>query len=164
MMGVGKSTVGRFMSKKLKMPFKDLDRQIEKLESLTIKEIFDLKGEPYFRNLEETEILKIIKKKLLQAKKLLNKYKLKHLCVTITTNTSKDSKKIYFAPLRQIDDILIFGIIVYSTDQLKNLNKVFDSSIKVIFVPFRQHNLFLRFGKMFLNFCRQKKINKTSSM
>ncbi len=63
MMGVGKSTVGRFMSKKLKMPFKDLDRQIEKLESLTIKEIFDLKGEPYFRNLEETEILKIIKKK-----------------------------------------------------------------------------------------------------
>ncbi len=63
MMGVGKSTVGRFMSKKLKMPFKDLDRQIEKLESLTIKEIFDLKGEPYFRNLEEVEILKIIKKK-----------------------------------------------------------------------------------------------------
>ena len=62
-MGVGKSTVGRFMSKKLKMPFKDLDRQIEKLESLTIKEIFDLKGEPYFRNLEEAEILKIIKKK-----------------------------------------------------------------------------------------------------
>ncbi len=45
------------------MPFKDLDRQIEKLESLTIKEIFDLKGEPYFRNLEEAEILKIIKKK-----------------------------------------------------------------------------------------------------
>ena len=57
--------------------------------------------------------LKLVKTKLLKAKKVLKKYKLRHLCVTITTNTSTDSKKIYFAPLRQGDDILIFGIIVY---------------------------------------------------
>ena len=63
MMGVGKSTVGKFLSKKLNMPFKDLDREIENLESLTSREIFYFKGEPYFRGLEEREILKIIKKK-----------------------------------------------------------------------------------------------------
>ena len=78
--------------------------------------------------------IKFIKRKLLTAKKILAKYKLKYLCVTITTNTSKDNKKIHLAPLRQVEDILIFGIIVYSTDQLKNLNKVFDNSVKVIFV------------------------------
>ena len=78
--------------------------------------------------------LKLVKTKLLKAKKVLKKYKLRHLCVTITTNTSTDSKKIYFAPLRQVDDILIFGIIVYSTDQLKNFNKIFDTSVKAIFV------------------------------
>ncbi len=61
MMGVGKSTVGRFLSKKLEMPFEDLDSKIESVESLTIKEIFDLKGEQYFRKIEENEGLNLIK-------------------------------------------------------------------------------------------------------
>ena len=78
--------------------------------------------------------MKSIKTQLYKAKKLLKKYKLKHLCVTITTNTSRDGNKVYFAPLRQINDILIFGIIVYSTDQLKKLNKIFNKDIKAIFV------------------------------
>ena len=63
MMGVGKSTVGKFLSKKLDLPFKDLDREIENLESLTISEIFNFKGEPYFRRLEEREVLKIVKER-----------------------------------------------------------------------------------------------------
>ena len=43
MMGVGKSTIGRSLSKKLNMRFVDLDRLIEKRESSTIKEIFKKK-------------------------------------------------------------------------------------------------------------------------
>jgi len=61
MMGVGKSTVGRFLSKKLGMSFEDLDTRIESRESLRISEIFNLKGEEYFRKIEENEGLNIIK-------------------------------------------------------------------------------------------------------
>ena len=62
MMGVGKSTIGRSLSKKLNMRFVDLDRVIEKRESATIKEIFRKKGERYFRNLERELALKNLKK------------------------------------------------------------------------------------------------------
>ncbi len=61
MMGVGKSTIGSLLSKKLGIPFEDLDDKIETRESLTIKKIFDLKGEEYFRKIEESEGLNIIK-------------------------------------------------------------------------------------------------------
>ena len=60
MMGVGKSTIGSLLSKKLGVPFEDLDGNIEARESLTIKKIFDLKGEEYFRKIEEIEGLNII--------------------------------------------------------------------------------------------------------
>ena len=50
-----------------------------------------------------------IKKKLLKAKNLLKKNNLKHLCITATTNTSSENSDIQFAPLRQIEDILIFS-------------------------------------------------------
>ncbi len=63
MMGVGKSTIGKYLSKKLKIPFEDLDRRIEKLESLSISQIFEYKGESYFRKIEENVSLKMIKKK-----------------------------------------------------------------------------------------------------
>ena len=43
MMGVGKSTIGRYLSKKLGMAFDDLDEKIVKRESLSISKIFDLK-------------------------------------------------------------------------------------------------------------------------
>ena len=61
MMAVGKSTIGRLLSKKLGMPFEDLDSRIEKRDSLKIKEIFDSKGEEYFRKIEENEGLNLIK-------------------------------------------------------------------------------------------------------
>jgi shikimate kinase len=56
-MGSGKSTVGRLLAKKLKIPFVDLDEEIEIREGLTIPQIFSLKGEEYFRKLE-LEVLK----------------------------------------------------------------------------------------------------------
>ena len=62
MMGVGKSTVGRFLSKKLKMRFVDLDKIIEKKASMKIKNIFEQKGEKYFRNLERKIGVKYLKK------------------------------------------------------------------------------------------------------
>ena len=61
MMAVGKSTIGRLLSKKLGMPFEDLDTRIESRESLRISEIFNLKGEEYFRKIEENEGLNLIK-------------------------------------------------------------------------------------------------------
>ena len=49
MMGVGKSTIGKIISDKLKFKFIDTDHEIEKNEKSTIKKIFDLKGEKYFK-------------------------------------------------------------------------------------------------------------------
>ena len=53
MMGVGKSTVGRKLAKKLKLKFKDIDKIIESKEKATIAEIFRKKGEKYFRKIEK---------------------------------------------------------------------------------------------------------------
>ena len=63
MMGVGKSTIGRALSKRLSMEFVDIDKIIEKKLKLTIHKIFEVKGEAYFRNLEEEITLQEIKKK-----------------------------------------------------------------------------------------------------
>ena len=60
MMGSGKSTIGNIISKKLNFEFIDTDYEIEKYESITIKKIFEIKGEVYFRKLEEKIILKSI--------------------------------------------------------------------------------------------------------
>ena len=58
MMGVGKSTVGRSLSKRLNMKFIDIDEIIEKDENMSINEIFKNKGEAHFRNLEKIATLK----------------------------------------------------------------------------------------------------------
>ena len=61
MMGVGKSTIGRLIAKRLKIKFIDVDKIIEKKEKKTIKRIFEDNGEKYFRKLEEKTTLKILK-------------------------------------------------------------------------------------------------------
>ena len=53
MMGSGKSSIGSLVSKKLKLKFVDIDNLIEKEIGLTISQIFEKKGERYFRNIEE---------------------------------------------------------------------------------------------------------------
>ena len=63
MMGVGKSTIGRILSKKLKFKFFDIDKIIEKNQKKKIYEIFEIKGESFFRDIEEKFTLKFIKKK-----------------------------------------------------------------------------------------------------
>ena len=56
-MGTGKSTVGARLAEVLSLPFIDTDQQLELKEHLTIPEIFQEKGEEYFRLLE-SEVLK----------------------------------------------------------------------------------------------------------
>lgn len=56
-MGVGKTTVGRELSKRLNLNFIDMDREIERREDKTIAEIFEAYGESHFRMLE-TNLLK----------------------------------------------------------------------------------------------------------
>lgn len=51
-MGSGKSTLGKALAKKKNIPFIDLDHYIEQKESLSVKEIFKIKGEIYFRKKE----------------------------------------------------------------------------------------------------------------
>ena len=56
-MGVGKTTIGKSLSSKLNMKFIDIDDIIEKKEGKTIKNIFENKGEDYFRNVEKKTTL-----------------------------------------------------------------------------------------------------------
>ena len=61
MMGSGKSSIGSLVAKKLNLEFIDIDKEIEKKLGMNIKEIFDSKGEDYFRELEEKVTLKKLK-------------------------------------------------------------------------------------------------------
>ena len=61
MMGSGKSSIGLLIAKKLKLDFIDIDKEIEKELGVSIKKIFDTKGEDYFRRLEEKISLKKLK-------------------------------------------------------------------------------------------------------
>ena len=62
MMGVGKTTLGKIVAKKNGFEFIDTDLNIEKKNSMTIKEIFEQKGEKFFRAEEEKEVLESLKK------------------------------------------------------------------------------------------------------
>lgn len=60
MMGVGKSTIGRRMASRLKLPFVDADTEIETSAQMTIPEIFERHGEPYFRDGEARVIARLL--------------------------------------------------------------------------------------------------------
>merc|ERR1711991_92309 len=62
MMGSGKTSVGLIVSQKLNLDFVDTDHEIEKELGIKIPEIFNTKGENYFRNIEEKITLRILKK------------------------------------------------------------------------------------------------------
>ena len=62
MMGVGKSTIGKAVSKHLSMEFIDIDKVIEKKLKLSVQKIFEKRGEVFFRQLEEKVTLEEIKK------------------------------------------------------------------------------------------------------
>ena len=61
MMGSGKSSIGSLVSKNLNINFIVVDYEIEKKTGLEVSQIFEKKGEKYFREIEEIETLKILK-------------------------------------------------------------------------------------------------------
>ena len=60
MMGVGKSTIGRRLSARLRLPFLDADTEIEAAASMSIPDIFETRGEPYFRDGEARVIARLL--------------------------------------------------------------------------------------------------------
>jgi shikimate kinase len=59
MMGSGKSTIGKRLAKRLNLHFYDSDKVIEEREGLSVVDIYDFKGEQYFRQ-KEYDIIKEI--------------------------------------------------------------------------------------------------------
>ncbi|WP_336732181.1 shikimate kinase [Chryseobacterium sp. VD8] len=59
-MGSGKSHVSKILSEKLNFKLIDLDKEISKRNKMTIPEIFDKKGEIYFRKLERETLEEIL--------------------------------------------------------------------------------------------------------
>ncbi|MDN4593312.1 shikimate kinase [Polycladomyces subterraneus] len=58
-MGVGKTTVGQLVAKKLYRDFIDIDKEIEKIYGMPITEIFKKVGEAEFRRVEKEFIVNI---------------------------------------------------------------------------------------------------------
>ena len=59
-MSSGKSTIGELLAKKLNFKFFDIDKIIENETKMKITEIFKIKGENFFRNLEEKTTVKLL--------------------------------------------------------------------------------------------------------
>jgi shikimate kinase len=60
MMGAGKSSIGRRLAGRLGIPFIDADTEIESAAGMTIPEIFEKHGEPYFRAGEKRVIARLL--------------------------------------------------------------------------------------------------------
>ena len=61
-MAAGKSTIGPILANTLGWNFYDLDKEVENQEGMKVVEIFDNKGESYFRKVE-TELLRKLSEK-----------------------------------------------------------------------------------------------------
>ncbi len=57
----GKSTLGKILANVLGWNFFDMDKEVEKDEDSTVTEIFELKGEKYFRTIENTKLRELSK-------------------------------------------------------------------------------------------------------
>jgi shikimate kinase len=60
MMGAGKTAVGRALAAKLGKPFLDSDQEIEAAANLSVPEIFERDGEPFFRKRESEVIARLL--------------------------------------------------------------------------------------------------------
>ena len=60
MMGAGKSTIGRRLAARLRLPFLDADAEIETAAGMSIPDIFESHGEPHFRDGEARVIARLL--------------------------------------------------------------------------------------------------------
>ena len=60
MMGAGKTAVGRALAARLDVPFLDSDAEIEAAANMTVPEIFERDGEPFFRTKESQVISRLL--------------------------------------------------------------------------------------------------------
>jgi shikimate kinase len=60
MMGAGKSTIGRRLSARLRLPFLDADVEIEAAAGMSIPDIFETHGEAHFRDGEARVIARLL--------------------------------------------------------------------------------------------------------
>jgi shikimate kinase len=60
MMGAGKSSIGRRLASDLNLAFVDADTEIESADGMSIPEIFEAHGEPYFRSGEARVIARLL--------------------------------------------------------------------------------------------------------
>ena len=154
-MGSGKSTIGRLLAKKLNLKFIDVDNVIERETKMKITEIFEKKGEIYFRKEEELITIKYLNKK----KSLISlggggfindkiRKKVLSECISIWLNVSlkilylrlKNSKKrplIYMNNQNHIEKIFMKRKTIYSLanheincDNL-NINQISNKIIKL---------------------------------
>jgi shikimate kinase len=59
-MGAGKSTIGRRLAARLRLPFLDADAEIEAAAGMSIPDIFEAHGEPHFRDGEARVIARLL--------------------------------------------------------------------------------------------------------
>lgn len=63
MPGSGKSTIGKKLAQTLEYTYLDLDAEVERVEGATVKAVFEIKGENYFRQIEAQVLSAVVDQK-----------------------------------------------------------------------------------------------------
>ena len=138
-MGCGKSTVGKELSKIIKIDFIDIDTYIESKENRTVAKIFKLKGEKHFRKLETKAILDLALKPYkviaLGGGSLLNKENLEVLKRTSKIFFLNASKEVIMGRLKYDNSRPLLNV----DEKEKVLGKLYDER----FCTYRENSDFI---------------------